>query len=82
MENITIIDPMGQRFDSPYSVNVSTDTSTGNYTCELDTESPCGGTIGMLNLAIYGKPNAFSMYSMCKKNFINSRMWFIIVGQD
>ena len=60
-QNITIIDPMGRRFPSPHTVDISLDNSgaaTGNYTCELNTEGPCGGTIGVLNLAIYGKPNA------------------------
>ena len=52
---------MGRRFPSPHTVGISLDNSgaaTGNYTCELDTEGPCGGTVGVLNLAIYGKPNA------------------------
>ena len=52
---------MGRRFPSPHTVDISLDNSgaaTGNYTCELDTEGPCGGTVGVLNLAIYGKPNA------------------------
>ena len=51
---------MGRRFPTPHTVAISSgnaNTADGNYTCALSATGPCGGTIGVLNLAIYGMPN-------------------------